>query len=38
MTTDPARMQADWTGIDPDGPEAGALLKLRDDHRVVFER
>ena len=31
------RMQADWTGIDPDGPEARDLLRLMADRRTALD-
>ena len=30
-------MQADWTGIDPDGPEAAALIQVMVDTRIGFD-
>jgi imidazolonepropionase-like amidohydrolase len=32
-----ARMQVDWTGIDPDGPQAGALVDLMVKHKIGFD-
>jgi imidazolonepropionase-like amidohydrolase len=31
------RMQADWTGIDPDGPAARDLIQVMADHQVGFD-
>lgn len=31
------RMQADWTGIDPDGPDAASLIKLMVDTHLGFD-
>ena len=31
------RMQADWTGIDPDGPQAASLIKLMADTHIGFD-
>jgi imidazolonepropionase-like amidohydrolase/Tol biopolymer transport system component len=31
------RMQADWTGIDPDGPDAASLIKLMADSHIGFD-
>jgi imidazolonepropionase-like amidohydrolase len=31
------RMQADWTGIDPDGPQAASLIKLMVDTHIGFD-
>lgn len=31
------RMQADWTGIDPDGPDAASLIELMADAKIGFD-
>jgi imidazolonepropionase-like amidohydrolase len=32
-----ARMQADWTAIDPEGPEVGELLQMMAEKKVGFD-
>ncbi len=32
-----ARMQADWSGIDPQGPEVGKLIQQMAEHRIGFD-
>ncbi len=32
-----ARMQANWSDIDPDGPATGEIIKLMIEHRIGFD-